>query len=94
MHWLRVLSCAMSKADLKPYLLQRFNEMKQRDPSHLAWMRNQFIAEFGKVDSIGDALADADKQEWWLHWFGEYRCERLRKGQAIGNKKAGSMARR
>ena len=75
--WRPVRSSVMS--DLKPYLLSRMEEMRQIDPRYWGQLRESFIAEFGKPESAADALADEQRQDWWLHQFAEYRIDLLRK---------------
>ena len=81
-------------SDLKPYLLSRMEEMRKADPRYWNQLRELFIAEFGRPESIADALADEQRQDWWLHQFGCYRIDRLMRREVNGNKKAGSVARR
>ena len=81
-------------SDLKPYLLSRMEEMRQMDPKFWGQLRESFIVEFGKPESTAEALADEQRQDWWLHQFGCYRIDRLMRREVNANKKAGSAARR
>ena len=74
-------------SDLKPYLLSRMDEMRQIDPHHWGQLRESFIIEFGKPESAADALADDQRQAWWLHQFGSYRVERLMRREAQPKKR-------
>lgn len=90
--WRPVRSSVMS--DLKPYLLSRMEEMRQIDPRYWGELRESFITEFGKPESTADALADEQRQDWWLHNFAQYRIDRLMRREVNANKKTGREARR
>ena len=81
-------------SDLRPYLMSRMEEMRQIDPSYWIEIREAFISEFGKPNTIEESLQDEHRQDWWLHQFGCYRIDRLKRREMTSNKKTGSTARR
>ena len=89
----RPVQCSVM-SDLRPYLLGRMEEMRRQDPSYWGTMREAFISEFGKPNTIEESLQDEDRQDWWLHQFGCWRIDRLKRREITSNKKTGSTARR
>ena len=81
-------------SDLRPYLLDRMEQMRRIDPNHWIEIRAAFISEFGKPNSIEEALQDEQRQDWWLHQLGCWRIDRLKRREMTSSKKAGSTARR
>ena len=81
--WTPVRLFAMSEPDLRPYLLSRMDEMRHANPGHWEQMRQDFIEAFGKPGTVEESLQGEDRQLWWLHNFGTYRVDCLKRRQGI-----------